>query len=256
LFSNRFVLENTLRHSSLQEHTLIWALVVSFLVHAFLAFVLPGFHFDPINKKADTLNVELVKLEPPAPVTTPEPPKPEPAPETIKKTVEPKPIPKPVVKKMEAPSPVRQEPPPTQATPVTDTPPRVIAADPKPDATPHETIQQPPPEKVKPEPSHADVENALGEYAGLLGRAIAKHKQYPKIAQMRGWQGDVILDLKIDSSGNVVSAKVRDSSGHDALDNQALEMVKKAAPFPAPPEALRSGSFNITVPVSFKLESA
>ena len=72
---------------------------------------------------------------------------------------------------------------------------------------------------------------------------------------MRGGEGEVMLDLKIDGSGNVLSAKVRDSSGHDALDNQALEMVKKASPFPAPPEALRSRTFNISVPVSFKLEA-
>ncbi|HSI24444.1 MAG TPA: energy transducer TonB, partial [Methylotenera sp.] len=62
------------------------------------------------------------------------------------------------------------------------------------------------------------------------------------------------LDLKIDSSGNVLSANIKESSGHEALDNQALEMVRKASPLPAPPEALRGRSFNITVPVSFKLE--
>lgn len=240
----------------MQENALIWALGVSFGIHALLALLLPGFQFDAINKKIDILSVELIQPKPPEPVAIPEPPKPEPTPEPIKKTIEPKPIPKPIVKKIEAPSPIKQEPPPVQAPTVADTPPKVIAAEPKADATPHEVIQQPPIEKVKPEPNRADMENALGEYTGLLGRAIAKHKQYPRIAQMRGWQGDVILDLKIDGNGNVISAKVRESSGHDALDNQALEMVKKAAPFPQPPEALRNGNFNITVPVSFKLESA
>jgi protein TonB len=47
---------------------------------------------------------------------------------------------------------------------------------------------------------------------------------------------------------------VRTSSGFEALDKQALEMVKKAAPFPLPPEALRSKTFNVIIPVSFKLE--
>jgi protein TonB len=94
----------------------------------------------------------------------------------------------------------------------------------------------------------------LGQYSSTLGRAIAKHKQYPKVAQMRGWQGDCLLDLKLDGSGNVLSASVKESSGHEVLDNQALEMARKAAPFPAPPEVLRDRSFNLTVPVSFKLE--
>jgi protein TonB len=139
---------------------------------------------------------------------------------------------------------------------VLDTSPKVIAVEPKPDVITHETLPVIPIEKLKPEPVQADIDNALGEYGGMLGRAIAKHKSYPKIAQMRGWEGEVILDLKIDENGNVLSAKVRESSGHEALDNQALEMVRKASPFPAPPDALRSHTFNISVPVSFKLETA
>jgi periplasmic protein TonB len=59
----------------------------------------------------------------------------------------------------------------------------------------------------------------------------------------------------LDGNGKVLSATVQQSSGFDALDKQALEMVRKASPFPAPPEALRSRTFNITVPVSFKLEN-
>ena len=61
--------------------------------------------------------------------------------------------------------------------------------------------------------------------------------------------------FELDGSGNVLSANVKEGSGFEALDKQALEMVRKASPFPAPPEALRERSFNITVPVSFKLES-
>ena len=73
-------------------------------------------------------------------------------------------------------------------------------------------------------------------------------------AARRGWQGDVELDLQIDGSGNLVTSKVRTSRGFEALDKQALEMVKKAAPFPLPPEALRAKTFNVIIPVSFKLE--
>jgi len=71
---------------------------------------------------------------------------------------------------------------------------------------------------------------------------------------MRGWQGDVMLELHLDSSGNVLSVKVHDSSSYELLDKQTLEMVKKASPFPLPPEALRGRSFTILVPVSFRLE--
>jgi protein TonB len=87
----------------------------------------------------------------------------------------------------------------------------------------------------------------------LWGR-IAKYKQYPKIAQMRGWQGEVIVELLVDASGKLKSKKIISGSGYDVLDKQALNMIEKAAPFPAPPEVLRGSSFSITVPIPFKLE--
>ena len=71
---------------------------------------------------------------------------------------------------------------------------------------------------------------------------------------MRGWQGTVIADLEIDSKGSVISVKIKKSSTYEVLDNEALEMIKKASPFPAPPDNLRGKNFNVLVPISFKLE--
>ncbi len=242
-------------HSSFSESTLIWAVACSILLHVLLVVVVPNFKFETSKDTPEPLTIEIMQPAPPAPVVLPEPAQPEPTvePEPIKK---PKPITepiKPIQKKSPEPTPIQEtSPEPATAEP---SPPAVITATPKIDAPP--VITAPPPEPPKKiEPSDNDVNNALSQYGSTLGRAIAKHKSYPKIAQMRGWQGECLLDLKIDSSGNVLSANVKESSGHESLDNQALEMVRKASPFPAPPEALRGRSFNITVPVSFKLEGA
>jgi periplasmic protein TonB len=245
-------LDISIKHSGINESTLIWAVVCSILLHILFFVVVPNFKFDAIKKIPDQLTVEIVQPKKPEPVVIPEPPKPvepiKPQPEQIKPLPkkELRPEPKPIETN---PQPVQHEPPP---------PPAVITAAPKVDAPPAEIkVPPPPPEPPKKiEPSEDDINAARSQYGGALGRAIAKHKQYPKIATMRGWQGDVILDLKLDGDGNVLSANVKESSGHEALDNQALEMARKAAPFPAPPEALRGRNFNITVPVSFKLENA
>ena len=242
----------TIKNSSLNESTIIWAVTCSILLHILFFVVVPNFKFDVTKKISDRLTVEIVNPEPLETVLIPEPPKPvekiKPAPERIK------PLPKKELKPEPTPvQNIRPEPEPTQAKP--PSPPSVITAAPKVDAPPIITAPPPPPEPPKKiEPSQDDINAALGQYGSTLGRAIAKHKQYPKIAQMRGWQGDCLLDLKLDGSGNVLSASVKESSGHEALDNQALEMARKAAPFPAPPDVLRDRSFNITVPVSFKLE--
>jgi protein TonB len=128
------------------------------------------------------------------------------------------------------------------------------------------TVAQPAPKEVAP-PAPVEViskipnvvpqeqvTQPIESYSSLLANAIAKYKQYPKIAQMRGWQGTVIADLEIDSKGSVISVKIRKSSTYEVLDNEALEMIKKASPFPAPPDNLHGKNFNVLVPISFKLE--
>lgn len=211
------------------------------------AVVVPNFKFDAIKKIPDVLKVEIMQPKLPEPALIPEQPK-------HVEPLKPQPVPiKPLPKTTPKTEPVANKPAPVQAEP--PPPPAVITTAPKVDAPPIITVPPPPPEPPKKiEPSEEDVSAALGQYGGTLGRAIAKHKSYPKIAQMRGWQGECLLDLKLDGGGNVLSASVKQGSGHDALDNQALEMVRKASPFPTPPEALRGRNFNITVPVSFKLE--
>ena len=215
--------------------------MISITLHVLMAVGIPTFSFEKMVKpQVITIELARPKVEPPPP---PPPPKP---PEPVKPKVVPPP--QPVVQKM--PQPVV-----TKTPETVPPPPAVIAAAPKAEAPPPSFVAPTPlPEPPKPTVNQVDVDNAKNQYGNLLSREVAKHKQYPKIAQMRGWQGDVELDLQIDGSGNLVASKVRTSSGFEALDKQALEMVKKAAPFPLPPEALRAKTFNVIIPVSFKLE--
>ncbi len=246
-------MELTINNSSISKSTIIWAIVASILLHLLLAVAIPNFNFDAIKKAPDQLIIEIVQPKTPEPVVIPEPPAPveQAKPEPIKPLQKKLPQPEAAPINALSPEPVQTEsPPPTviTAAPKVDAPPVITVPTPAPTPAP----QPEPPKKT--EPSEDDVNAALRQYGGTLGRAIAKHKQYPKIAQMRGWQGECLLDLKIDSSGNVLSASVKESSGFESLDNQALEMARKASPFPTPPDALKDRSFNITVPVSFKLE--
>jgi protein TonB len=245
-------LDTTINSNKLDGNGIVWAVIASMLLHVLIAIFIPNFKFPQPDEERQLLTIELQQPTPPAPVVEPlppveipEPPKPEPIKKKPKPVIQPKPI------KKEAPAPIEE--PEFVPPPVVE---NVIAVQPSVEKEPEVVIPQPPPIIEPPppqEPSQAEIDNALSAYGNLLGRAIAKHKSYPKIAQRRGWEGTALLDLKLDSGGNVLSAIVRESSGYDALDNQALKMVEKAAPFPAPPKALQGRSFNITVPVSFKL---
>jgi protein TonB len=243
--------------SRFNEHTLIWTLGLSIIAHALL-----GLWLHPIESEQKTpkppLTIELVKQEPPpAPVqeTPPpeppkvEPPKPQPNPEPVKR-----PLPKP--KPIEEPAPVKvQEAPPAPEPPREEAPPPpVITAAPKTEAPPP-TFTAPPPEPPKPVgPSEADLDAARQAYGNSLSREIAKHKRYPRIAQMRGWQGSVTLLLEIDSNGKVIGVRIEEPSDRDVFNTEAQEMVKRMVQPPPIPEALRGRSFNVRVPISFRLE--
>ena len=239
-------------------NTLVWAVICSILLHALLAYFIPNLKFDSL-KNPDILVVELSKKPEPPPVILPEPAKNEPAP-VIPKTptkVEPKPDPKPTIKAPTASTTIKSEPAAEVPQPSVAAPTReVIAVTPKADVTPTQpapiAAPEPPPQPAG--PSQEEIDAARGRYGNTLWGAIAKYKQYPRIAQMKGWQGEVMLELQLDGNGKLKSKKVLKSSGYESLDKQALEMVEQAAPFPTPPEALHGSNFSIKVPVPFKLE--
>lgn len=225
------------------------------MLHAFIAIVVPNFHFDTPKPKPKELTIELLKPEP-APVVAPEPivpetppPPPKPKPKPVKKKPKPKPLPKP--KPIVEPEPVEE---PVQQEVLEAPPPAVIAAAPVAEAEPTFVVPEPTPQPPPPpQISQADIDNARSRYRSMLGNRIAKFKSYPKMAQRRGWQGVAIVNLKLDDKGHVISAIIKESSGHNALDKSALKMVKKASPFPAPPVELNANIISIDVPVAFKL---
>ena len=117
---------------------------------------------------------------------------------------------------------------------------------------------------IKPEPialpkqnnniSPSAIKKSFESYSAKLTKSIARQKRYPRIAQMRGWQGEIIIDLKIDGHGNLINAKIKQGSGFKILDTEGIDMVKRASPFPNPPKELESKIFNVIVPISFKLQ--
>ena len=225
-------------HSYNRDHAFAWALAISIAMHIIAAIGIPNISVEAMVKPAELI-IELAqpKPEPPAP---PEPVKP-----NVVQPPKAKVIPQPIVKPVNTPQPISEP-----------LPPPVIAAAPKAEIPP--TFVAPAPVVTKPEPpkptvNKADLDSARNQYGSALSREIAKHINYPGIAKMRGWQGVVEIDFQLDGNGKILSQKIHTSSGFPALDNQALDMVKKSN-FPTPPEVLKSSAFNVTVPVSFKLE--
>ncbi len=222
------------------------AAVLSLLLHAAMVAWLPGMRADFLQQtEAEPLEITL-RFPPPEVVSAPPPPpkveevKPEPP-----RPKEP-PKPKPIARPVPEPQPLLEQAPPEPAPP----PPPVVAMDPVPRETPPAiTVPVPPPVKEK-----AMDDRLLSSYGDTLARFLAQYQHYPRIAQLRRWEGKVQLKVFVARKGTITNVVVAESSGHEVLDRQAIEMVNRANPLPNMPEALQGREFTILVPVVFRLE--
>lgn len=63
---------------------------------------------------------------------------------------------------------------------------------------------------------------------------------YPDQARRKKMSGTLILDVVINADGKLIKTDLRQSSGHQILDDAAKRIVKLASPFPAFPKNLRA----------------
>ena len=186
---------------------------------------------------------------PPQPVVKPQPiPKPVPKVEKpIPKKVEkpkPEPIPKPKPMPKLAPKPI----------PIPKPEPRE-EADSSPAPVVHEPVDEAPSApteapRATPKAPPAPAENTAyspGRVSGF-GR-----NNYPRAAKERGWEGTVTLKVHILADGDIGEVIVTSSSGHDMLDEAAVDMVKEGHATPAHRGDKPVDSW-VVVPYRFHLE--
>ena len=86
------------------------------------------------------------------------------------------------------------------------------------------------------------------EHFLYIKESIQSKITYPRIARKMGWQGRVLISFVICRDGSVKDIRIVKSSGFKALDNNAIKVIQKVAPFPKPPV-----SAELTIPVMYKL---
>lgn len=97
--------------------------------------------------------------------------------------------------------------------------------------------------------SSASAGISPARWQSKLQAHLERRKRAAQRAAGRGNKGIVRITFVIDPSGKVLSARA--SSGNPKLDQAAVNMVKKASPVPAPPDAIAQPRKTITVPIKF-----
>jgi periplasmic protein TonB len=88
-------------------------------------------------------------------------------------------------------------------------------------------------------------------YRGAVSAHLARQKRYPEEARSRGQQGTATVSFTFDGGGRVTGVSLVRGTGSAILDQEVTAMVRRASPFPAPPDG-RPQSF--TAPVSFRIQ--
>ncbi len=86
-----------------------------------------------------------------------------------------------------------------------------------------------------------------------LQQAFLLKFYYPRLAQKRGWQGEVRLGLKVAASGRLEDIHILQSSGHGLLDRAALDSLGQVRSLPAAIALLNGQEMKLELPVQYRL---
>jgi protein TonB len=93
---------------------------------------------------------------------------------------------------------------------------------------------------------------ALISWQSQVVGILERNKRYPAEARARGEQGVAQLAFSLDRQGRVVASRITRSSGSNALDREARDLLQRAQPFPPPP-AMSGSQVDLTVPIRFNI---
>ena len=120
-------------------------------------------------------------------------------------------------------------------------------------------------------PPHIDAELATKSAAPEVGTAastarsvvswqnsvmlqINRHKRYPSAARSQDMQGVVQVRVLIDRGGRLMSSEIAGSSGSALLDEEALDILKRASPLPPLPVGVQGETLNLNIPIRFRIK--
>jgi TonB family protein len=88
-------------------------------------------------------------------------------------------------------------------------------------------------------PQSSDTGEDLVSYSTLVFSRLELSKKYPEASLARGTEGSAGIGFTLDDAGNVLDVELLVSSGDADLDEESVALVRRAAPFPAPPQGAK-----------------
>jgi len=103
-------------------------------------------------------------------------------------------------------------------------------------------------------PAGQDISTPLARYTNLVQKRILENLTYPASAKEAGFHGTVKLSLVLSYRGELLKAKIKQSSGYNMLDDNALKVAKETSSYPPFPSSITAKEISVEVPITYRLD--
>lgn len=98
-----------------------------------------------------------------------------------------------------------------------------------------------------------DDGSILRGYKKAVFVAVNRQKSYPTLARRMKLEGKVFVELELDATGKILNARIKRSSGHEVLDQEALKSLLAMGKLPSPPPQIAGVARRLTIPLIYRL---
>jgi periplasmic protein TonB len=102
-------------------------------------------------------------------------------------------------------------------------------------------------------PGDESRELARNHLQGLLQTRLSDYLVYPPLARSRGWEGTVLMGLRVEPDGHLDKIHVARSSGYAVLDNSALHSLHRLGNLVEASAWLEDRGIDVQLPVIYQL---
>jgi TonB family protein len=103
-------------------------------------------------------------------------------------------------------------------------------------------------------PEHAaDTDETHNQLLGELQTRLSRYLVYPPVARRRGWEGTVLLGMRVESDGHLHQLRIDRSSGYTVLDHSALNSLNRMGRLAEATTWLKGREMDMQLPVIYRL---
>jgi pilus assembly protein CpaC len=98
------------------------------------------------------------------------------------------------------------------------------------------------------------IKDPVLKYSKLVQKKIIDNLAYPAAAKDAGFQGAVKLSLKLSPQGDLLDAKIKETSSYQVLDDAALKTAQAISPYPPFLPQIKAKEIWVDIPIVYQLE--